>query len=207
MSTATLDARADAPPSTRRVTVDLLYLDLDACDRCGGTEATLDSAAAEVSPLLAAAEVDLAVRKTLVASEEQARALGFVSSPTVRVNGKDISPELRESRCEAEACACHGAIDCRVWDWRGQEYASAPTAMIVDAILRATYADSPPPAPASGSLAAVPDNLRRFFASKAPTAGAVDGPCCPPAERASCCEPSAKAACCGEFGGGRCGCT
>jgi hypothetical protein len=59
--------------------------------------------------------VTVSVTKTLVASEAQARALGFVSSPTIRINGVDIAGELVESACDScsESCACNGGVDCR----------------------------------------------------------------------------------------------
>jgi hypothetical protein len=40
-----------------------------------------------------------APRKTLVETAEQARELLFVSSPTLRINGRDIALELKESPC------------------------------------------------------------------------------------------------------------
>lgn len=120
MITSFLEAPFGAPAAARLVDIDFLYLDLDSCDRRIGTDASLESAVADVARLLEAAAVQVTVRKTLVASELQARDLGFMTSPTIRVNGRDIAFDLRESRCEAEACACNGGIDCRVWIWQGR---------------------------------------------------------------------------------------
>ena len=144
------------------------------------------------------------MRKTLVASEEQARMLGFISSPTIRVNGTDIALELRESSCAecGEACACDGTIDCRVWLWQGQEHTEAPTAMIVDAILREVYGGGER-ATAPSPVGKVPENLARFFAGKERLATAS---CCPPTEQATCCEPSEKASCCGKGNSASCEC-
>src|SRR5215210_9070214 len=99
-----------APAATQPLGIDFLYLDLETCTRCRGTDANLAAALMEVGRVLEAAGVEVVVRKTLVASAEQARALGFVSSPTLRVNGADIALELRESRCAecGETCACDG---------------------------------------------------------------------------------------------------
>lgn len=149
----------------RKIEIDFLYLDNEVCARCRGTEANLEAALEEVSG------ADVVLRKTLVESEEQAIRLGLASSPTIRVNGRDLAPELRESRCEP----C-GGVDCRVWVWKGREYTEAPKAMIVEAILREAAFE-------------LPENLRKFFA-----AGKA---CCSPEERASCCDSSAQAACCG----------
>jgi hypothetical protein len=193
------------PASPQQLVIDFMYLDLETCTRCQGTDANLEAALAEVGRVLEAAGAAVSVRKTLVASAEQAQMLGFVSSPTIRVNDTDIALELRESSCAecGEACACDGGIDCRVWVWQGQEHTAAPTAMIVDAILREAYgAGERSLAPVPGAL---PENLERFFAGKAQLA-ADEASCCSKSEQAACCEPSQKASCCGDGLSGSCGC-
>lgn len=120
--------------------------------------------------------------------EDKARQLGFVSSPAIRVNGRDIAPELRESSCAScgEACGCEGGIDCRVWVYQGNEYTAAPAPMIADALLAAVYGKEEigtPPA------AAVPGNLKRFFAK-------ANSSCCSAEEQAVCCAPERKPTCC-----------
>jgi Domain of unknown function (DUF2703) len=205
---AAVAAPSVSSTAKKQIDVEFLYLDLDVCTRCRGTDANLDAALAAVGGVLDATGVETIVRKTLVASAAQAAMLGLVSSPTIRVNGKDIALEFRESSCDscAEACGCGGTIDCRVWVWQGEEHTAAPVRMIVDAILREVYGGRARPAVAPAPLAAVPDNLARYFAAKspAPAAGAVS--CCAPAERESCCEPAAKASCCGNASSGSCGC-
>jgi hypothetical protein len=206
MGAVMVDELVAGPESMQEVVIDFLYLDLETCTRCRGTDANLGTALAQVGHALDAAGVDVLVRKTLVASAEQAQALGFVSSPTIRVNGKDIALELRESSCAecGEACGCDGAIDCRVWVWQGEEYTQAPPAMIVDAILRAVYGGMVQET-APLSVVAVPENLARFFAGKAELVAEVAS-CCSPSEQAACCEPSHKASCCGNATSGGCGC-
>jgi glutaredoxin len=86
--------------ATRELHVEFLYLDLDTCTHCRATDTTLLEAIARTRPALDAAGVTVHVTKTLVASETQARELGFVSSPTIRINGADIAGELLESACE-----------------------------------------------------------------------------------------------------------
>jgi hypothetical protein len=195
------------PLQTRRkINIDFLYVDLTVCSRCKGTDAHLEEALSEVSRVLVAAGVEVSVRKTLVESEAQAKALGFFSSPTIRINGKDIALEFRESRCEScEACAGNVPVNCRVWVFQGQEYTEAPKAMIVDAILREVYSSASseerPVRPSESRE--VPENLRRFFSGKA---GMKHSSCCPPAEQTDCCAASEKAACCGTSGSKGCGC-
>jgi len=207
MNQAVLDAEGRAAIAHQTVAIDFLYLDLDTCTRCIGTNANLEAALTEVTQMLRAADVAVSVTKTLVQSEEQARALGFVSSPTIRLNGKDIAFEFRESRCEScESCACNGTVNCRVWVFQGQEYTEAPKAMIIDAILREVYVSQPAAAPPAVSVADVPENLKRFFSGKRQQMAAEESVCCRPPEGAFCCDPSAKASCCGTPGAATCGC-
>ena len=161
---------------TRTLQIEFLFLDLDTCTRCRATDATLLEAIDRTHPALDAAGVAVSVTKTLVASEDQARALGFVSSPTIRINGVDIAGELVESACDScsETCACNGGVDCRDWIWQDQRSHEPPLGLIVEAIMRHAGGpdpDSPPTSP-PGS-ATVPANLRQYFA----TAGA-DSACC-----------------------------
>jgi hypothetical protein len=191
----------------RKIEIEFLFIDLTVCSRCMGTDANLEEALTEVSQILAAAGVEVSVRKILVESEEQAKALGFFSSPTIRINGKDIALEFRESHCDScEACAGNsGPVNCRVWVFQGQEYTEAPKAMIVDAILREVYRNTSPEEPPIRPRE-TPENLHRFFAGKAAMTATKESSCCPPTEQASCCEPSEKAACCGASDSKGCGC-
>ncbi|MGH3982945.1 MAG: DUF2703 domain-containing protein, partial [Pseudonocardiaceae bacterium] len=143
-------APVDARETGGKVRIDFLFLDLTTCTRCRGTDRSLDAALTAVAEVLRAAGTEVEVTKVHVTSAEQARALRFVSSPTIRVNGTDIALELRESSCGSEACTdgCGDQIACRVWVHHGQEYTEPPPAMIVEAILRHVYGTAPAPAPA-----------------------------------------------------------
>jgi hypothetical protein len=206
MGAAVMDEPVKARAVTKGIDIDFLYLDLETCTRCRGTDAHLVAALSAVEQVLAAAGAPVSVRKTLVGSAEQARALGFMSSPTIRVNGQDIALELRESSCAecSETCGCDGAIECRVWVWQGQEYTQAPTAMIVDAILRELYSGVEQADRRLPATAELPENLLRFFAGKAQQVAAAS--CCSPAEQAACCTPEEKVSCCGDALSGDCGC-
>ena len=192
------------------VEVDFLYLDLTTCSRCRGSGATLDAAVEITRPVLESVGASVEVSKTLVETEEQARALGFVSSPTIRVNGRDVAGELIESSCSecGELCGCDGGIDCRVWNYRGERHTEAPTGLIVEAILAeigplvgGARSEETPGAP---SLVDVPENLKRFFAG---TGAAQDASaCCSTEEQVTCCDPAEKAACCGDAASFSCGC-
>src|SRR5262245_18752245 len=173
-----------------------MFVDLQACTRCRGTDANLATALDTVRSVLEAAGVEILVKKTLLDSEQKAMELGFVSSPTIRVNGRDIALQLRESNCAScgEVCGFEGKIDCRVWVYQGQEYAVAPVPMIVDAILSAVYGGhKAKPSTAPKESKAVPENLKRFFAGKA---AKQQLECCGSAEQDVCCDAAEKATCC-----------
>lgn len=198
-----------AAQTTRTVEVDFLYLDLANCSRCRASDDALEAAVEILRPVLDSLGTSVEVRKTLVESEEQARALWFVSSPTIRVNGRDIAGDLVESSSSecGELCGCEGEVDCRVWDYRGELHTEAPTGLIMEAILAEVDLSSTTRSeemPGVTSLKDVPENLRRFFVG----AGAARdvSPCCSMEEQATCCEPADKADCCGDTSGSSCGC-
>ncbi len=180
-----------ATPPTRSLDVELLALDLETCDRCTGTDASLDAAIAEVADELRAGGLAVRVHKTVVSSLAQAEALGFSSSPTIRVDGRDIALERRESSCGACSDQAGTGVDCRVWVYEGREYTEAPRAMIADALRRAAR-EARPGTAAPSPRAEVPENLRRFFAGR--EAGASRASCCAPALEAPatspCCAPA-----------------
>jgi len=189
--------------------IDFLFLDLTACTRCRGTERSLESALEVVRDVVTAAGSEVEVNKVHVESAAQARQLGLVSSPTIRVNGRDIALELRESSYGSEVCTdgCGESIDCRVWVHRGREHTEPPVEMILDAILREVYGGSAVQRERASDPYELPENLERFFAGKAMALAVTEGAgCCPPAERFSCCEAEDKAECCGTATGMQCGC-
>ncbi len=147
----------------KKLTIEFMYIDLTVCDRCLGTDASLEAAIAEVANVLKATGYEIEVRKILIGTEEQAHDLGFVSSPTIRINGQDIQLDVKESLCESCGDVCGEEVDCRVWIWQGQEYTTPPQAMIVDAILRHVYGGQQGTQQVKKG---VPENLRKFFAAK-----------------------------------------
>lgn len=176
---------AAVEPAARRLDVELLYLDVTTCGRCTGTEANLERALRDVTGLLEDAGVAVSLTKVHVDTAELAVRHRFVSSPTIRLNGRDVALELRESDCAdcGEIAGCGGGVDCRVWVWQGREHTEAPTGLIIDAVLREAYGP-PRPAPAEQPAYVLPDNLRRFYEATAASSGsccasqAAPAPCC-----------------------------
>lgn len=169
---------------TKTIDIEFLYIDLTTCTRCRGTDENLARGLDAVRSVLSATGKTVNLKKVLVDSEEKARAHRFLSSPTIRVNGRDAALGTKESRCGSCGDIAGQATDCRVWVYEGAEYTEAPGALLIDAILHAAYApaaSATEPEPYPG----VPENLLRFFDAKATAPG---GPCCPNAvDDASCC--------------------
>ncbi len=170
-----MSAAPPLPELRRTAVVDFLFLDLSRCERCQSSGANIDTALATIDGILDATGARVELHRIQVADIEQARELRFVSSPTIRVNGRDIAPELRESECGANGCGCGPGVSCRSWRYGGREYPEAPVGLIVDAILSALYAGEGHALSAAPAYE-LPDNLRRVFAAK--EAGASEGGCC-----------------------------
>ncbi len=166
----TVEERSADEHARRTLTVDFLYLDREVCSRCRGTEAALEDALERVAPLLADIGVDVAVRTVHVQSAADARRVGLEVSPTIRVDGRDLQPEYRESTCEScgDLCDCEGGVDCRMWTYDGREHTTPPVELLLEGLLRAAV-DSGPTAPSrSETDDRLPENLERFFAGASP---------------------------------------
>ncbi|MHC1758156.1 MAG: DUF2703 domain-containing protein [Negativicutes bacterium] len=153
---------AEETMEKRRIVIDFLYLDLEVCTWCKGTEDSLNGALTEVSAVLSASGVEVVVNRIHVDSEEKAGRLRFASSPTIRVNGRDLQLDGKESKCESCGDLCGDDVDCRIWFYQGKEYTSPPKAMIIDAILREVYAPGKVDAVSQDKFE-VPDNLKKFY--------------------------------------------
>ncbi|RDI72616.1 DUF2703 domain-containing protein [Halopelagius longus] len=156
----------------RTVTVEFLFLDRERCDRCGDTEASLREAVDAAAAPLAELGVDIALRYVHVANEADARRARLETSPTVRVDGRDVQPDYEESECDScgELCDCgdacgEGGIGCRIWSYRGEERESAPVGLLLEAILRAAVRGGAPARPEASFR--LPENLRTFFGADA----------------------------------------
>jgi hypothetical protein len=196
-----------ATEARRVVDVELLAIDLTTCTRCTGTLANIEAAIDAVRQVAQPTGTTIRLRKVVIDSEEAARAHRFVTSPTIRVGGRDIVFETVESRCDAcsDLCGCEEGTSCRVWRYRGQEFNEAPVGLVVEALLREIAGLAPAPGEPEAADIHVPENLRRFFAGRTARESVAADACCPPAEAATCCAPAEKDACCAPAAVG-CGC-
>jgi hypothetical protein len=151
----------------RRLVIDFMYLDLSVCERCQDTESTLEEAIQEVTRVLETTGVEVALNKIHVTSEEQATALGFLVSPTIRVNGRDIQMNFRESLCDScgTLCECEGGVSCREWEYQGQWHTAPPKGLIIESVLKAVYGGAGEARVEPQKAGESPDNLKRFFSS------------------------------------------
>jgi hypothetical protein len=205
----TSQAQQSPPLTARALDIELLALDLTSCTRCVRSLANIEAAIETVRQVLDVTGTTVQLRKVIIGSEEEARRHQFVSSPTIRMSGRDIAFEALESRCDSctDLCGCTEGTSCRVWRYHGADHTEAPVGLIVEAILRELA--GPPeamPSAVAGVGYTVPANLRDFFAGKAAKAAAAGDSCCSPSEQTTCCEPAAKSACCGEAEPAACGC-
>ncbi len=158
----------------KRVQIDYLYLDLSRCDRCVETEKALREVVAAISPALQLAGYAVNYRKTEMTTREIAEKHRFLSSPTIRVNGRDIAAHVDENRCGCCSAISSGDVDCRVFAYEGKTYEVPPKQMLAEGILRAALGGGTAD---GGGPYALPENLEAFYRGKAQAACACGGNC------------------------------
>ena len=168
-----LSSAAKKEQTSRKVlNVDLLVIDLETCKRCVPTGDQLKVAVNLLAPVAGALGIDLRHHEIIVQTPAEAKAHALLSSPTIRLNGRDIAQDIRESECEScgDLTINNTSVDCREWHYRGQVYPAAPVPMLVEAIMGAmlNIDQISPVVPAQ--LEELPENLQRYFNNKKQTA-------------------------------------
>jgi len=161
---------ADAAPAEKKIlNVELLVIDLTSCKRCVPTADQLQRAVNLLAPAAEALGIELKHREIVIQTSQEAKALGFLSSPTIRLNGRDIAQDICESLCESCGDLTDGdtLLDCREWHYRGKVYSAAPLPLLIEALMRAMLdIDARPFVPEP--IAVLPENLQRYFDRKRP---------------------------------------
>jgi len=152
------------PPKAekKQLFIDFLYLDLNVCERCQGADKNLEEAVSEVSPVLTAAGYEVTVNKVNITSNELAEKHLFVSSPTLQINGKDITIDVKESNCRDCGDLCGDTVNCRVFTYEGVDYDEPPKELIINAILKEVYGTQTESIAKTDEYI-LPENLRLFF--------------------------------------------
>ena len=163
------DGLRPAASDDRKLLIEYLYLDLHTCERCIGTDAVLDEVVAALRPALELAGYAVDYRKREMATPELAEQYRFLSSPTIRVNGRDIFGTVQESSCNCCGEIAGADVNCSVFEYEGGLYEVPSREMLANAILLSLSAQ-----PECGCGAyELPQNLRRFYAGKARRNGAA----------------------------------
>ena len=155
----------------KHLKVEFLYLDEAPCS---GTAQALNKAVEVVTPVLETMGLSLSVEKIHVVDKKLAIAKGFLASPTIRVNGKDIDPARTEDDCPScgSLTGDKVSVSCRTWHWQDEVFQAAPVGKIIEEIMVAALLKSIAfenccvlsEAEVEYSL---PENLDRFFAARA----------------------------------------
>lgn len=158
----------EEPVDNKVLTIELLVIDMETCARCVPTGDQLQAAVGLLSPVADVLGIELRHRVIVVQTQEEAKEQALLSSPTIRLNGRDIDQDIRESVCEScgDLTNNNTMIDCREWHYRGKVYFAAPLPMLLEAIMGAVLnIDSLPPVVPT-PLETLPENLQRFFDNK-----------------------------------------
>src|SRR6056297_4027684 len=96
-------------------------------------------------------------------SMDLAKKYKFLSSPTIKVRGKDIQKEIKESSYESCGDICNDSVNCRVWTYQGVEYNNPPKGLILVKLIKYIYCDFS--VESNAEKYTLPDNLKKFFKS------------------------------------------
>ena len=164
--------------SMRAVLIEFLYLDLKTCERCISTAQRLDEAIMTLTPAFALAGYSVEYRKIEMATRGIAIRHRFLSSPTIRVNGRDICPSVAENNCGCCGEISGTRVDCRIFEYNGETFEAPPEAMLAEGILSAVFGNNSESQPATDYE--LPENLMNFYAGKQSKSGCEcdGGNCC-----------------------------
>lgn len=160
---------------SREIKIDYLFLDLETCDRCIGTDSVLEEVIKEIKPTFELAGYDIRYNKIEMVTAEDAIKYRFLSSPTIRVNGIDICDEVEENDCGCCGEISGTQVDCRVFIYDGKSYEVPPKAMLAEAILKKAFERAPENQSTAFEL---PENLKEFFEGKSKKSCCCCGPSC-----------------------------
>ncbi len=93
---------------------------------------------------LKSAGYEVSVNKINITTPDLATKYAFLSSPTIRINGNDISLEVTGNFLQGlRRYFAEILLDCRSWVYEGVEHPEPPKEMIVNAIMNEVYGGRP----------------------------------------------------------------
>jgi hypothetical protein len=161
----------------KKVVVEYLYLDLQTCERCIGTDSILDELMRVLTPALELAGFAVEYKKIEIKTAEIAIQNRFFSSPTIRVNGRDICKSVAENSCGCCSEISNTDVECRVFEYNGKSYEIPPKEMLAEGILQLVFDRSDEEC--SPDKYELPENLKKFFGEKKTKSECCsEGNCC-----------------------------
>jgi hypothetical protein len=160
----------------KKISVEYLYLDLETCDRCIGTDNVLDEVMMTITPALKIAGFEVEYNKIEMKTAEIATQYKFLSSPTIRVNGQDICQSVAENSCGCCSDISGTDVSCRVFEYNEETYEVPPKEMLAESILNAVFGQHE--TGCSCCEYELPENLREFFEGKKSKSGCSCGGNC-----------------------------
>ncbi len=147
-----------------KIVIDFLYLDLQSCGRCIGTDKILEETISALTPIMELAGYSIEYHKVEMSTATIAAEYRFLSSPTIRVNGQDICSTVTENNCGCCSDISGDDVDCRVFVYKGVFYDVPPKEMLVRGILEVVFSNQKP---RSSHDYLFSNNLHKFFSGKA----------------------------------------
>jgi hypothetical protein len=135
----------------------------------------LEEVIEELTPAFVLAGYRIAYRKTEITGEQDAVLHQFVSSPTIRVNGRDICGVVKESDCGCCGEISGTQVDCRIFEYEGRLYEVPSKAMLAESILKLAFKS---PKASCCENYELPQNLKNFFDGKSKKEVCCCSPCC-----------------------------
>ena len=102
-------------------------------------------------------------------TREIAQQHRFLSSPTIRVNGRDICTKVAENDCGCCGEISGAQVDCRVFKYGGKIFEVPPKAMLANAVLSAIFRSDIDVE--QDQIFTMPENLTRFYNGKQSKSG------------------------------------
>jgi hypothetical protein len=114
-----------------------------------------------LTPALELAGFAVEYKKIEMKTVDMAIKYKFVSSPTIRVNGRDICKSVVENRCGCCSDISDTDVECRVFEYNGETFEIPPKEMLAESILQSVFSQSD--GGCSPDEYDLPENLKNFF--------------------------------------------